>query len=126
MHPEKGLLGDAAEQAELVKIAQKRIRRSWVVTGVFGSAIAILPIALGGVYLLLIPFLYYVVWSWFWGVQKIGPWWEEHIIRGREPGWFSLIIIYSLALYYSIFGGGISQYRIHRKLTNSSSRKERR
>lgn len=115
---------EAAEQEEAVQLARKSIRWSWIITIVLGSITAIVPITIigetRGASLLFVPFAYYAIWSWYWGLKGLGPWWDEHISKGREPGWPSLIMIYCLAVNYGILGGGIRQYRIHRQIAQLS------
>lgn len=114
----------AQEKAELeegIQMARKFIRESWIITIVLGSITALGLIMTGGGFLLLIPLFYYAIWSWYWGLKGVGPWWDEHISKGGELGWPSLIMIYFSAFYYGILGGGIRQYRIHRQMAQLSS-----
>ena len=85
-------------------------------------------------------FIVYYLWSVFWGLVWFWPKWRRFVASFREKlgGWFIiakpftwliififyisfyLVVPWQVAVFYGIFGGGIYQYRKHRKLAMRS------
>ncbi len=87
----------------------------------------------------MVPFAGYTCWSVYWGFVWFWPKWRAGVYRFRQAlsgwilfarffVWFMLALFYvtlylaiplSVAIYYGVFGGGIYQFRKHRRLAAS-------
>jgi len=124
----------------VIQRAQRRIRWSWIVGGiglVFGiipglmqasEAVkrkdlgALLVIALPVIVVFFIVLSGYMFWSMFWGTPVVWGWTRRFVNNFNMPSFDAslpvLILLLScflslplsIAIYYSIFGGGIYQY----------------
>ncbi|HEV2618649.1 MAG TPA: hypothetical protein VGU23_01775 [Acidobacteriaceae bacterium] len=132
-----------AEAVFIQKKARKRVRCSYLVGFLGLSFFAVIAMMessqdvrppMPGIFM--VPFGGYVCWSIYWGFIWIWPKWRGWVNRFRQAlsgwilfarpfTWLILIMFYltfylsiplSLAIYYGVFGGGIYQFRKHRRL----------
>jgi hypothetical protein len=128
------------DRIEIIQRAIKRIRWSWIVGGiglVFGIfpgiaqgmdvinrndygalSVIVLPLIL----VFFIVLTGYLFWSMFWGAPVVWGWTKKFVARFGVPSfsssWPVWIILFSccisvplsIAIYYSVFGGGFYQY----------------
>ena len=121
---------EAAEEHELERARAKRsITWSWIVTAVLGLVFAPIMIGAedGAAGWGLAIFVVYAIWSTYWGLKVVWPWWKN-LVSGI--GCFILatpvicLLITALFFYipfigaymYGVLGGGIYQYLKYRKI----------
>ena len=125
---------------DLMQRAATRIRWSWIVGGIGlvfgifpgltqgmevvnendygGFSVIVLPLIL----IFFIAFCGYLFWSMFWGIPVVWGWTRKFVERfglpsfsSSWPVWIILVsccisVPFTIATYYSVFGGGIYQY----------------
>ena len=124
--------------------AKRRIRRNWILTGVFSvvcvpGAVSVviednspIPAALK---LLAAPVAgivaAYLVWAALWGIPAVWKWWKglfegsSALIFSSAFGWLILAVgFFVIPLYfgygYGVFGGAIYEYRKNRKIAGGA------
>ena len=123
------------EKALAVKRAKRSITWSWIITGIFSFFLA--PMA----YVVMeeemagwgVPFsllVIYIIWSTYWGLKVVWPWWWNLVDRIgcfliANPITLFLIMVsffyipLMIAQVYGVCGGGIYQYLKYRRIAKS-------
>lgn len=129
-----------------IRRAQNRIRGSWIVggiglvigifTGIAQASDEIQRHDMEGLSLLVLPLIVvlhiilggYIFWSMYWGIPVVWGWTRSFVRNFEMPSinvsfavWVILLsccisLPFSVAIYYSVFGGGIYQYFKFRRI----------